>query len=70
VVVDLLIVQWLRTHFFLDVSNNFPALGIHDVAIQAQVHAPANQQEIEDCVGRALLAGPCLTQGGPWLPPS
>ena len=58
-----LTIQWLRMHFFLDVSNAWPALGINDAAIEALLYAPSVQQEFEACAGYTLDASPCLPAG-------
>ena len=67
--VDLVLIQWLRLHYFLDVSYAFPNLGVNDHAIEALVHDSANQSEIEQLVGRSLQASPCLLAGDPYQPP-
>jgi len=66
---DLMLVQWLRMHWFLDISEAFPELGIYDDAIEVHLYAPGNQSEIELCTGHPLQASPCLTEGDSWLPP-
>ena len=58
--VELVQTQWLRTHFLLEKADAFPELGIHDLEIRANLHAPDNQAEIEMFIGRPLQAGPCL----------
>jgi len=68
-VVDLILIQWLRLHFFLDISYAFPNLGVNDHAIEDHMHDPANQAEIEDLVGRSLEASNCLLAGDPYQPP-
>jgi len=67
--VDLVLIQWLRLHYFLDVSYAFPNLGINDHAIEAHVHDPEHQGEIELFVGRDLQASNCLLPGDPYQPP-
>jgi len=66
---DFLIVQWLRMHFFLDISNTWPALGIYDTAIEAQLYQPAVLGQLEACVGRELAPSPCLPNGAPFVWP-
>ena len=66
---DLLLVQWLRMHYFLQFSDAFPNLGINDVAIEQHMYDPGLQWEIEDCVGHTLQASNCLLSGDPWTPP-
>ncbi len=67
--VDLVLIQWLRLHFFLDISYAFPNLGINDHAIENHVHDLEHQTEIELFVGRELQASPCLLPGDPYQPP-
>ena len=67
--IDLVLIQWLRLHYFLDVSYAFPNLGVNDHAIDDLVHDTANQSEIEQLVGRSLQASPCLLAGDPYQPP-
>ena len=67
--VDLVLIQWLRLHYFLEVSYAFGNLGVNDHAIEALVHDSANQSEIEQLVDRSLQASPCLQAGDPYQPP-
>jgi hypothetical protein len=66
---DLILVQWLRMHYFLQFSDAFPNLGIYDVAIEQHMYDPALQWEIENCIGHTLQADNCLPAGDPWTPP-
>ena len=66
---DLILVQWLRMHYFVDISDAFADLGINDDLIEVHLYAAANQGEIELCTGRSLQASPCLTVGDSWTPP-
>ena len=68
-VVDLVLIQWLRLHFFLDISYAFPNLGVNDHAIEDHMHDPSNQSEIEQLVGHSLDASNCLQDGDPYQPP-
>jgi len=68
-VVDLVLIQWLRLHYFLDISYAFPNLGVNDHAIEAHMHDGEHQGEIEQLVGRELQASPCLLAGDPYQPP-
>lgn len=67
--VDLVLIQWLRLHFFLDISYAFPNLGVGDHAIEDHMHDPEHQGEIELFVGRDLQASNCLLPGDPYQPP-
>ena len=67
--IDLVLIQWLRLHYFLDISYAFPNLGVNDHPIDDLVHDAANQSEIEQLVGRSLQASPCLLAGDPYQPP-
>jgi hypothetical protein len=58
--VDLVRTQWLRLHFFLDIADRFPSLGIHDAAIRAHMYESENMQEISLFIGQAVSASSCL----------
>ncbi len=51
---------WLRTHFFLNVANAFPNLGINDDMYLALAHQPDNMAEISMFIGRPVQATACL----------
>ncbi len=68
-VTDLVLIQWLRLHFFLDVSYAFPELGIHDHEIEQLVHDPTHVWEIENLTGHAVQDSNCLLPGDPYQPP-
>ena len=66
---DLILVQWLRMHYFLQFSDAFPNLGINDTWIEGNMYDTSLQGEIEDCVGHTLQANNCLLSGDSWTPP-
>ncbi len=66
---DLILVQWLRMHWFLQFSDAFPNLGIYDQDIEVHMYDPSLQWEIENCIGHTLQQDHCLPPGDPWLPP-
>jgi len=51
---------WLRTHFFLDIANAFPNLGINDDMYLALAHEQANMDEIGMFIGKTVQASACL----------
>jgi hypothetical protein len=51
---------WLRTHFFLELADNFPNLGINDAMYRDLAHQPANMAEIEMFIGKPVNASACL----------
>lgn len=59
--VELIKVQWLRTHFLLqEAADLHPHLGIHDDEIAPYLYDAANQGEIEMFIDHALEASNCL----------
>lgn len=52
--------QWLRTHFFLELSASRDSLGIADDEIAPHVYADENRQEIELFLGKPVAASSCL----------
>jgi hypothetical protein len=55
--------MWLRTHFFLDLADLDPGLGIEDHRIKPLMYA--QQGVFEDFLGHRLDASPCLPDGPP-----
>lgn len=51
---------WLRTHFFYDIADDYPNLGINDQMYAALAHEPANMAEISMFLGVTVSASSCL----------
>jgi hypothetical protein len=64
-IVELVRTQWLRAHFWLEISDRFPEQGIRDQDIRQHVYAAENLAEIEMFLGHAVDASPCLPDGPP-----
>ena len=57
---DAVKISWLRTHFFLEIADNFPSLGISDQTYRAEAHKPENMDEISMFIGRTVNDSNCL----------
>ena len=51
---------WLRTHYFYQLADQFPNLGIDDALYRNEAHKPANMAEIEMFIGRKVGDSNCL----------
>jgi len=54
---------WIRTHFFLDMADQDPGLGVDDARIRPLM--AAQQPVYEAFLGHSLEDGPCLPDGAP-----
>ena len=59
-IVDIVATLWVRTHFFLSISDRHPSLGIEDLEYRRVIHEPANEAEIEMFIGRPVGDSPCF----------
>lgn len=53
-------VAWLRTHFFLELTDGYPNLGIDDDMYLTLAHEPSNMAEISMFIGKPVDASACL----------
>jgi hypothetical protein len=51
---------WLRTHFFLEIADAFPNLGVDDQMYRSQAHRQENLDELELFLGHPVAASACL----------
>ena len=65
---ELVRLQWLRTHFWLEVSDRYPEQGIRDQTIRTHVYSAENLTEMESFLGHPVDASPCLPNGAPAQP--
>lgn len=51
--------QWRRAHYWLTISDQYPALGISDVRIRPHLYTPENLGELNRFLGLTLSASNC-----------
>ncbi|WP_211233584.1 hypothetical protein [Zooshikella ganghwensis] len=69
---DFVLIQWLRLHYYLEVTKNFSKLDTNSAAITQLLYLPHNIEAIENITGHSLLlAGNknCLPENDPFEPP-
>lgn len=52
--------NWLRTHFFLEHSDRYPGLGIHDGEYREAMYWPENLDAISEFIGHRVGDSNCL----------
>jgi hypothetical protein len=51
---------WLRNHFFWQLADTFPNLGVDDATYRQEAHSAENLAEVEMFIGRAVGDSNCL----------
>jgi len=58
--VEMVKIQWLRTHFFLIYADAIPAIGLYDGEIRELLYEEVNMHEIELFIDHEVEASNCL----------
>ncbi len=58
--VDAVKYAWLRVHFFYELADQYPELGINDDVYRNEMHQPENLAEIQMFIGHAVGDSSCL----------
>ncbi|MBU2707835.1 hypothetical protein KCM76_17710 [Zooshikella marina] len=69
---DFVLIQWLRLHYYLEVTKNFSKLDTNSAAITQLLYRPHNIEAIENITGHSLLLASnknCLPENDPFEPP-